>query len=319
MPIRPAGINSRRPVDDAELVRRAQNGETTALGLLLDRHEAGMRAVALSLLGYGPDAEDAVQDAMVTAIRRIGEVRDRGAAGAWLQAVVRNNCRMRLRATRLTPVADPELFLPPADTPGPEELIEQAASRDWVWHAIGELSEADRMVLLLRHFSSVTSYHQIAMLCGLPVGTVRSRLSHARRKLLLSLRVTAGLAHPDSSARAASRRREAADALVTAMRGDFHRVVGELWWPDASFIVRSPGLRGGTDLALDGMEGDLQAGVRQRLVSVVAGDDVLIWETELISPPSDPGHCPPGAVWLHSLEDGRVRSITLFHPEIPAH
>ncbi|MEU8656130.1 RNA polymerase sigma factor [Actinoplanes philippinensis] len=303
-------------MDNSELVRCAQNGEATALGVLLGRHEAGMRAVALSLLGYGPDAEDAVQDAMVTAIHRIGEVRDPDAAGAWLRTLVRNNCRMRLRGRRPIPVADPGLLLPPAAGPGPEELIEQAAMRDWVWHAIGELSEADRVVLLLRHFSGVTSYDQIGVLCGLPVGTVRSRLNHARRKMLSALRATAGQAHPDSAARATARRREAADAVAAAMRGDFHRVVGELWWPDASFIARAAGLHGGTDLALDGMDGDLRAGVRQRLISVVAGDDVLIWETELISPASDPDHCPPSALWLHSLDRGRVRSITLFHPEI---
>lgn len=305
-------------MDESELVRDAQNGEATALAVLLGRHEAGMRAVALSLLGYGPDAEDAVQDAMVTAIRRIGDVRDRDAAGAWLRTLVRNNCRTRLRTRRPTPVADPEHFLPPADAPGPDELLEQAAVRDWVWHAIGDLSQADRVVLLLRHFSGVTSYDQIAALCGVPVGTVRSRLSHARRKLLTALRATADLTHPDSSARSEARRREATDAVAAAMCGDFPQVVGELWWPDASFTARSPGLHGGIDLALNGMECDLQAGVRQRLVSVVAGDDVLIWETELISPASDPGHCPPNAVWLHSLDRGRVRSITLFHPEISA-
>ncbi len=54
-----------------------------------------MRAVAMSLLGYGPDAEDVVQDAALTALRRIGDVRDPAAVGAWLRAVVRNAARMR--------------------------------------------------------------------------------------------------------------------------------------------------------------------------------------------------------------------------------
>ncbi|MFD3440332.1 RNA polymerase sigma factor [Streptomyces sp. NPDC058685] len=62
-----------------------------------------MRAVALGLLGYGPDAEDVVQDAALTALRRIGDVRDPAAVGAWLRAVVRNGARTRLRATRETP------------------------------------------------------------------------------------------------------------------------------------------------------------------------------------------------------------------------
>ena len=65
------------------------------------------------------------------------------------------------------------------------------------------------------------------------------------------------------------------------------------------------------------MNRDLAAGVRQRLRNVVASGDVLIWETDLISPPDDPEHCPPAALWLQVLREGRVRQLTLFHP-VPA-
>ncbi|WP_406319317.1 RNA polymerase sigma factor [Streptomyces sp. NBC_00118] len=49
--------------------------------------------MALGLPGHGPDAEDAVQDATLTALRRIGDVRDPAAVGAWLRAIVRNIAR----------------------------------------------------------------------------------------------------------------------------------------------------------------------------------------------------------------------------------
>ncbi|HET6191075.1 MAG TPA: sigma factor [Trebonia sp.] len=83
-----------------DLVRGAQTGDHACLGLLLDRHQAAMRAVALGLLGYGTDADDAVQDAMLTAMSKLGGLRDPAAAGPWLRAIVRNCCRMRLRARR---------------------------------------------------------------------------------------------------------------------------------------------------------------------------------------------------------------------------
>lgn len=131
------------PPSDEELTRRAQAGETGALGLLLARHQASMRAVALGLLGYGPDAEDVVQDAALTALRHIGDVRDPAAVGAWLRAVVRNGARTRLRATRETPGLDglDPWRLRSHDVPEPERVIEQHAMRDWVWDAVEELSK----------------------------------------------------------------------------------------------------------------------------------------------------------------------------------
>ena len=57
---------------DADLVVAAQHGDVEALGLLLARHKPTMRAVALSVLGYGPEAEDAVQDAALVALSARG-------------------------------------------------------------------------------------------------------------------------------------------------------------------------------------------------------------------------------------------------------
>jgi DNA-directed RNA polymerase specialized sigma24 family protein len=102
-------------------------GDATSLALLLDRHRAGTQAVALGLLGYGPDAEDAVQDAM----------------------------------------------------------LERRAQRDWIWRALGELSEPLRLVTLLRYFSDVSSYEQIHAVRGAggdrtPQQTGHSAAGHSR-------------------------------------------------------------------------------------------------------------------------------------------
>jgi DNA-directed RNA polymerase specialized sigma24 family protein len=89
---------------DAELVRSAQPGDMGSLGLLLARHQSGMRAVAINILGYGPDADDAVQDGAMVALLRIGDVRDPHAVGPWLRAVVPKACGMQLRARTDVPV-----------------------------------------------------------------------------------------------------------------------------------------------------------------------------------------------------------------------
>ncbi|MEU8006171.1 RNA polymerase sigma factor [Catellatospora sp. NPDC049111] len=299
---------------DEQLVRAAWAGDSSGLAVLLARHRAGMLAVALGVLGYGPDAEDAVQDAMLTALSRIGQLRDPAAVGPWLRTIVRNNCRMRTRPTRPIPLPDIASLPLAADGPTPDELVEQRAQRDWIWHALAGLSEPVRLVTLLRYFSDVNSYEQIAALCGVPVGTVRSRLNQGRTRLADLLRATAELAHDDAGAQAEARRREAEQTLVAAERGEFEHVVRSAWWPDLEVVTPNGRFSRGPGVLLAGMDLDLTDGVRQRIRNVLVSGDVLIWEADLISPPDDPEHCPPAVVWAHRLRDQRVSRIRLFHP-----
>ncbi|WP_369371585.1 RNA polymerase sigma factor [Promicromonospora sp. Populi] len=295
---------------DAELVICARQGAVEALGLLLVRHEAGMRAVALRILGYGPDADDVVQDASLTALRRIGSLRDPESVGPWLRAIVRNECRMRLRRSRELPFDGADLLVGGAS---PDEVIERHALRDWIWHAMGELSPRLQLPLLLRYFTGVTAYDEIAAACDVPVGTVRSRLNQARSKLAEALLGTAEQAHDDAAKLTALRRREGLETLEAAEQGRFPEVVAE-WSPQIQLATRT--VSGGLDLVLAGMECDLVAGVRQRMRHTVASKDLTIWEMDLINPPDDPEHCPPSVVWLMSLEDGRPRRLRLLHPAV---
>ena len=298
-------------VPDAELTRMAQSGDTAALGLLLARHQAGMRAVALSVLGFGPDAEDAVQDASLTALRRIGDVRDPAAVGSWLRMIVRNACRMRLRATRDVPLSD--AFPVPSTDPTPEQVVDGHALRDWIWQAVADLSDPLQMALVLRYLSGMSSYEQIAAACGVPVGTVRSRLSQAKAKMAQALVATAGQAHEDACALTMARHREGVQTLQAAERGAFADVVAERWAPGVE-LRGGMGERGGRDLLLRSMDRDLEAGIRQRLTRTIASRGITIWENELINPPDDPDHCPPAVVWLMSVRQGRIQRLNLFFP-----
>jgi RNA polymerase sigma-70 factor (ECF subfamily) len=299
-------------LSDVELVRAARDGDVGALGLLLTRHEAGMRAVALSLLGYGPDVEDAVQDASLAALRRIGDLREPESVGPWLRMIVRNACRQRLRyAQGVVPVAEPAT---PADLLSPDRVLDSHASRDWIWHSIGELSPTLRQAVLLRYFTDVSSYEQIAEVLEVPVGTVRSRLSQARGKLAEALRATADQAHLDAGAVNAASAREAVETLAVAERGEFPALVADRWLPELEFVAGNGVIRGGRELAMYGMDNDLTAGVRQRLVRAVASRDMTIWTMDLLSPPDDPEHCPPGVVWVMTRRQGRVAKLRLFHP-----
>ncbi|MGI5499331.1 RNA polymerase sigma factor [Lentzea sp. CA-135723] len=293
-------------LSDAELTRCAQAGDATAVGVLLQRHHASMRAVALSVVGY--DAEDLLQDSALIALRRIGDVRDPSAVGAWLRAIVRNTGRMRLRQSPSAPLVDW------AGDETPESVLDTHALRDWIWTALDRLTPTLQLPLLLRHFSGVTSYDDIAKACGLPVGTVRSRLNEARAKLSAALLATADRGHDDATRRHLASRAEAVDTLAAAEAGRFGEIVADRWSPHVT-LTAGP-ITGGQDLVLAGMEGDLAAGVRQRPVNIIAGNDIAIWEMDLVNPPDNPGHCPPSVVWLMSLRGGRVERLRLFHPDV---
>jgi RNA polymerase sigma factor (sigma-70 family) len=294
------------------LVHDAQAGDVAALGVLLDRYRPAMLAVALGVLGRPSDAEDAVQDAMLTALGRIQDLRDPDAIGPWLKMIVRNCCRMHVRANVPVPVAEPLPAYGIAEAADPAVLLENHAARDWVWHAVGQLSEPLRVVTLLRYFTGAMTYEQIGAVCGIPVGTVRSRLSKARSTLARHLRESAAQAHADVRAITSARRREAEQILLPGPR-EYAAVLRDAWhpqlrtmWPDGRHTV-------GVDAVIGLLDRSTGAGVTQRLPTVVASRQIVIWETEILNPPEDPHHCPAGSAWVMWSDAGRVSRLRLFH------
>jgi RNA polymerase sigma factor (sigma-70 family) len=302
------------PLSDAELTRAAQAGDAGSLGVLLARHEAGMRAVALGMIGYGPDTDDVVQDAALVAVRRIADVRNPAAVGPWLRAIVRNECRMRLRSRHVGDRGDEILSTLPSKDPMPEDVIDRQMLQDWVWHAIEELSPSLRVVAMLRYFSDVSSYEQIAVVCGLPIGTVRSRLSQVSAKLTEGLSATAEHVHENASAKHEICRQDAVDTLAAANRGAFSEFTARL---SPRLEVTQPcGDRGGANLLLANLRAEHEKGTCRRAVNVVVGGDVVIWETESIDPSNNPTGSPSAAAWVMSLDpNGLVRQMRLF--ELP--
>jgi RNA polymerase sigma factor (sigma-70 family) len=302
------------PLSDTELTRAAQSGDTGSLGVLLARHEAGMRAVALGMIGYGPDTDDVVQDAALVAVRRITDVRNPAAVGPWLRAVVRNECRMRLRSRHVGDQGGEILSALPSDDPMPDQLIDRQMLQDWVWHAIEELSPSLRVVAMLRYFSDVSSYEQIAAVCGLPIGTVRSRLSQVRVKLTEGLSATAEHVHENAFAKHEICRQDAVDTLAAANRGNFSELTARLS-PHIEVIQRR-GDRGGAKLLLTNLQAEHEKGTRRRPINVVVGGDVVVWETELIDSSDNSTGSRSAAAWVMSLDpNGLVRQMRLF--ELP--
>jgi RNA polymerase sigma factor (sigma-70 family) len=300
---------------DEELARLAQGGDAVAFGLLITRHRAGMRAAALRMLGPGPDVDDAVQDASLTALRHIGGVRDPAAIGAWLRAVVRNACRARLRERQGSGLQLEDAVVPDR-TPGamlPEEILERHALRDWIWQAMSELSPPLQAALLMRYFSGATSYEQIAALCKVPVGTVRSRLNQARAVMSRTLLSTADEAQGDAARLIAARHYEGVQMMEAAGRDDFGMVLADRWSPQLRLHGWSGAVVGRQDVR-EIMDRDAQAGERQVVRRTLASADVTIWENELLN--GGP-NLAPEMTWVLYLQDGWVRQARVYCQVLP--
>lgn len=201
-------------VSNTELVQLAQRGDVTSLGILLEHHRAPLYATALGILRNATEAEDAVQETFLIALRRIGQVRHADAIGGWLRAVLRSVCITHLRSTRPAwPLeGSAATTVPGRPETTAEAFVDRLALQDWVWTAIAELPEPLRVAAMLRYFGTNASYEEMASILGVPVGTVRSRLHQARNKLSDALLRTASLVHDEARSHAESEARFFHDA-----------------------------------------------------------------------------------------------------------
>jgi RNA polymerase sigma factor (sigma-70 family) len=295
-------------MSDAELVRAAQAGDTAGLGTLLERHRSRLHAIAVSILGHGAPAEDAVQDTFVIALRRIGELRDPAAARAWLAAIVVNVCRAQLRRPRAGAFGEWE-------PEGPDTAvgaIENGALRDWVWTALDRLSEPLRLAVMLRYFTGASSYEAIADICGVPVGTVRSRLSAGKRKLAEELLETAAAAHDDPIGRVRHGMQVGEAHARLERDGDLTAFDG-LLTSDLAFVMFDRVERRGAARYARALASDFDDGVRSRLGRVVPGSEITIVEVWLDSPPEQRLHCPPALTQIHFHGRGGPTSRIVCH------
>ena len=134
------------------------------------------------------DAEDVVQEAMLRAYRFFDGLR--GEPRPWLLAIVRNACFSWLRANRPAELHAIDGMELESDAPGPEALAARHVDRRRLNEAIAALPVQFREVLVLRELEDV-AYKDIARIAEIPIGTVMSRLSRARRLLAEALRIIA--------------------------------------------------------------------------------------------------------------------------------
>ena len=295
-------------MSDAELVKAAQGGDVTSMGILLERHRAPLYALALRMLGHSSQAQDAVHDAFLIALRRIDQVREPEAVGGWLRAILRNVCYMWLRKGHGEALFDEfprhiELDLLESSA---EETIDRLALRDWVWTALSELPEPLRVTAMLRYFGAYASYEEISAILGVPIGTVRSRLNRVKVKLADALLKTAGLAHDEARLLRESQARYFAEVLEKLNRKGEYEMFTSAFSDDLVMAFSDGTVRHGRALLAAELEGDLEAGIKLHLTNVLASKDITIMEGDFENPHDDPFHCPPATSMVFFYRDGWI-------------
>jgi RNA polymerase sigma-70 factor (ECF subfamily) len=171
-----------RRLEERALVVAAQGGDDQAFAGLVRLHQRRAYAVARAIVLTHDDAEDAVQDGFLHAWRALARFRPDQAFGAWLHRIVANAAldiarRKKVRDTDELPESTASPFRDPAEQ---AELSHQLQS------ALALLPERQRSVLVL-HDVEGFKHAEIGTMLGIPEGTARSDLHHARATLRRAL------------------------------------------------------------------------------------------------------------------------------------
>jgi len=180
--------------EERALIDRVLSGDTNAFEALVLEHQTVVYNLALRMTANPADAEDCAQEAFVKAYRSLSTFRGDASFSSWLYRLTTNVCldllRSRKRRGEVSLTADDgeedaELDIPdPADSP--ERAAERRETRQTVREALEKLPPDFRAVLLLRELGGL-SYEEIGEQMQLEVGTVKSRIFRARRKLAVIL------------------------------------------------------------------------------------------------------------------------------------
>ncbi len=175
------------------LMEQARTGDPDAFSILVERYSTRLYGACFGFLGNRQDAEDCVQDAFLKAYRGIGDYNQLAGFYTWLYRIAINTCRDYIRKNRRTQVFsldealetdDGQVFQQIADgAPLPDELAETAETATMIRGEIAAMPEYLKEILILRDLEGL-SYHETALLLTLNEGTVKSRLSRARRHLM---------------------------------------------------------------------------------------------------------------------------------------
>jgi RNA polymerase sigma-70 factor (ECF subfamily) len=184
----PMSMPPENPQPELALLARMKQGDETAFVALYRRHKDAVYRLALLYAGSAPSAADVTQETFVHFMTHPEQFdAARGTIAAWLCGVARNLARKQLagREDATDPADlsdDASLSDDRIDHVTPLDQLLRSEAAEQVRHALGRVAPHYRDVLILCELSEL-SYAEAAQVCGIEIGTVRSRLARARAQL----------------------------------------------------------------------------------------------------------------------------------------
>jgi len=177
-------------MDEARTIKAAQQGSISAFNQLVMAYQGTAYNVAYRVIGDRDAAADACQDALLKAYKAINQYRG-GSFKSWLMRIVTNTCYDQIRYKSRRPANSLEDMTENSGADSvklvngnerPEERVLRGELNNLLQVGISQLPEDQQIVLVLNDVQGF-SYQEIAEIIDQPLGTVKSRLSRARRRL----------------------------------------------------------------------------------------------------------------------------------------
>jgi RNA polymerase sigma-70 factor (ECF subfamily) len=177
-------------MDENELIHRSRSGDIDSFNQLVKQYQEQIYNLSLHIMGDGPSADDATQDALFSAWRAINRYRS-GNFRAWLLRIATNVCRDKIRSRKRHPTVSLDAMPVEPDLSSsdnsknlqdPKDYVTNLELNNEIQAGLAQLSREQRIVVILSDIQGL-NYEEISQITDCSLGTVKSRLSRGRQVL----------------------------------------------------------------------------------------------------------------------------------------
>jgi RNA polymerase sigma factor (sigma-70 family) len=292
------------------------DGNNLNINLLFRQHNPFVQAIALQICGNTAAAEDAVQDAWITVFTHGHQLRQTDSFLPWLKRIVINSCHQLTRKEYRTVLVDE---LPDNDKmieDSVEAKFEQIAKRDTLHGLLTELPLHLRETVILRYLTGYNSYDQIAAITGVPIGTVRSRLSDGKKKLSKlwhqSNDIGSSVFETDQYWNVFYQEVCPGAYSHSNLLSDFYSHLAL----DMKLIFTSGKSAIGRSIFKQGIDDDMEHGSRIKSVdSCCTSGNLTVLKVSFLNSSEFPQHCPQNSYLTFLRKDNQLAEMRLYHSQ----